>query len=762
MDHRLEARRLVAAIVLFSLALATLVVRYLPAHHIKHELGDPVEGIHAVGLFVPEADGAAVVHWSATDAHLRIPLADRRGAQQLALVLRTDELAAHSLALEVEGAALATSVTPAYRTYHVFAPATAARALNVGLHLPATATTAQSPRGVAIDQLVVVGRSGWPPLWDLLSLLALALVPALLLALANRLPFDWALVPGVLLLGLYLVLPAADRSGLFLFGPVAALLVAGVVLLPIARQHPTLVLLLFAGAALRSYALAWGSGYVFHPDEQALAQRASSEPIHQLSMWTARWVADLSGQAAWNEAWGLVLLGRVWSVLTGSALIVVVYLLGRRLLRARWALLATAYVAFAPMLIQQSHLATSIQFETLLVALLMLSATGTALFGRWRDSLACGLWSGAVLAFCPHGGIWLIAPVVAHLMTRRQSRNLPALATATALALVFGSLCSWAFGPVGVSAAASTVAAHTPTSAEIMAAASKFPALDAYVHALFNILLWGVGPLLMQLSIVGWGFGMVLSLPASRDRPWLPLLWATGAYFVVAAGDSTPAHSLTLVVPLLCLTAAFLLQSFAQRLFHPVGQRTVRLLAGTGLGLVLLTSVGLLNLYRMPDPRIAASRWLIAHVPPGTAVLHDLSMPDRLPLGLSRLYAAHALPGGSAQDHTPQHDAYRVALMQAQYLVLAVDRGDLWLDQRILHDPIAACYYQALFDGRLGFVPHVSFDAQPHIGSWTMNDTWVDPALRSFDHPQVRIFERVVTPAPEALDLMLRCGESQS
>ncbi len=758
MEHRLVKRRIAAAVLLFSFALAALCVRYLPARHTQHELGDPVERIGLSGFFAAEADGTAVVRWSRSDARLRLPLVDRRGAQSVTLVMRGNQPTAQPLGISLDRMAVTATITPALRTYHLLTPPTMDRSLDVVLHDTPSAAT-HDPRRIAVDRLTIVGRDGWPPLWDLLSLLIVALLPVVLLGLTIRLPFDWSLVPSVLLVGSYLALPATDVPGLLAIGPLVTLIIAGIALLAPARQYAPLVLVTLAGAVLRGYGLGWGAGYLFHPDEQALARQSGSEPIHQLIIWTAQWAARVSGNIAWIDPWGIVLLGRVGSVLIGMALVVVVYLLGRQLLRPRWALLSAAYVAFVPVLVQQSHVATPVLFNALLVALLMLSSTRVAVAGRLRDSIACGIWSGSVLALCPQGGILWIAPVAAHLVMRQQPRRLSALGTAIGLALVCGALLDWRFGAIGTSAAASTGLAPAAASlSDAAGVAQQLSLAETYGHALFNILLWSLGPLLMQLSIVGWAFGMAQSLQDSRYRAWLPLLWSIGVYFAIAVHGSDRVQSLVLLVPLLCVTAALLLQTFAQRLRHAFGQRTVRLLAGTGLCLVLMTSLGLVNMYRSLDPRIAASRWLIAHVSPGKQVLHDPSMPEHLPLGVTHTYRSTALPEPLASDDLAARTQSIARLTEAQYLVLAGDRGDLILDQRMRRDPAMTCYYQAIFDGRLGFVPRASFAAQPHIGTWTIDDTWVDPALRMYDHPQVRIFERVATPTAQAVDLILSCA----
>jgi hypothetical protein len=741
-------RRIVVALVFFCLALAVLLLRYLPAQYAHYELGDPVEGVRVAGFFAAELDGPALVRWSQVDPQLQIPLPDRRGARQISLALRTEETEPQILLAQIDQATAVIASSSVLRSYHLFTPPSTDRWLRVSLDVPDSATGAHSPRGVALDRLSVVGRSGLPSQPDLVALLALALLPGLLLLLTMYLPFDWSVLPGALLITAYMLLPSSDRPGLLLLAPVVALLLAGVALLPLARQHPTLILMALLGAVLRGYGLAWGSGYVFHPEEQSLLQQTAVEPLGKLSMATARWIAELSGNRGWLDPWNMVLLGRVWSVLLSTALLVVVYLLGRRLLRPRWALLATAFVTLAPLPIQQSHFAASMTLEVLLVAVLILCSVDLLLTRRLRSSIACGLCSGAVLALCPQGLALLSAPIIAHLMLR--PRRVPALAGASASAALCLFALHW-FGATNATLAASTaLAQHDSSAAQTSQALSV---IDAAGHALFNILLWGLGPLLMQISVVGWGFGMIQSLYNGRDRIWLPLFWSMSLGFVAALLSAEPLAGLALLLPLLCLSAGFLLQSFAQRLDHPLGQRTVRLLSGIGLCLALMTSLGLINVYRAQDPRIAASRWILANVAPGKQIFHDPSMPEQLPLGVTHLYHAERLADVTADDEQ-RRAHYAAALSDADYVLLAVDRDDTLLDR----DPVAGCYYRALFDGRLGFVARASFAAQPGIAVWTMEDSWADPALRRYDHPHVRIFERLSTPTPEAIDLMLHCA----
>lgn len=796
MYNRSMKQRALTAILLFCVALTVLLVRYAPAQGRLFDPGDPLGGHVLTGFYLPEHLGGLVVRRTLSDAALRLPLADGRGAQTVSILLRSGTRAPTLLRLSF-GPSLVTSVPPALRSYHLFVPPQPGRHLDLALQAP---PGSDGPLNLLVDQVALRSRPGPPPLADLLALAMIALTPALLLLLSARLPLDWAVLPGALVIGLLALLPAADRPTLLLFGPLAALVAGGVALLPLARAYPSIALLALGGTALRCYALGWG-GLIFHPDERALVELRASGWLDSLLHLTARVAALLSGRTAWQEPWSIVLLGRFWAVLTGAALIVAVYGLGRQLLRPRWALLAAAYVTVTPLLVQQTHSATQSQLDALLVVLLLLCHTFAARGLGWGWlAVAGGL---ALLLAATHSEGWplavalLVGPLLAQpglwqALRRGLVRHRPGWSSIVgyvlALAVVVG-LTVWSVSALMPSALAPALAVgessvdavtRLPSVDEQVAPMGQQPAgssgpgsRSGAIIASFAVLTWGLSPLLVQLGIVGWGAGVFASLRLRKQR-WWPLLAGMAAYVALLAlgvADTTVAllpgsrtttaslRSLIPLVPLLCLTAALLLQLFARRLYQPIGRRTVRLLSGTTLCLALGLALGLSHIYRTPDTRVAASRWLLQHGLPQQVVLQDASLPEPLPLGLTHLFTSVALPYGAGDDPAARAAAV-TALRRADYLVLAVDRGDIDLAGLAQSDPLAACYYGALFDGRLGFVPRASFIVTPQVAAWTIDDRRTDPRLRFYDHPPVRIFQRVASPTAAALERLLRCDAS--
>lgn len=717
------SQRRLAAAVLACIALGILLLRYAPARAWQHDLGDPLDHAILGGTFDVHWDDNALSRRLDTAATLRVPL-DRRGALTLDVRLRAgDESSLARLALDSQP--LIVLVESRYRTYHLLGSEPPSHESRLTL-------TALGDESLLVDRIAATGRGGFPAWIDLAALLVVAAIPALLLALTLRLPLDWSIVASAGSVGLLLVLPRADLPPLITFGPLLALVIGGLALLPAVRARPTLALIALGGLVLRCYGLAWGVGYAFHPEERALLDGTAQGAWPTLTRYIGRASAYLSGNPIWRDGWALVLLGRVLSALFGVIAIALTYELGRLLLRPRWALLAAAFVAGAPVLIQQSHFATATQLEVgVLLATLIGSVHARVERPRaWWFSLG-GAISATLLL--PFGWLLLLAPLIVAL--QRQSR--PILAYVMVALLLVGLLASIS---VLLPRPEATAAAIAP-AASIALPASNL-ATTPYIYPLFGIIFWGVGPLLMQLGVVGWGAGLALALAEQRHRPWLTVLITLAAYFlVVGRGPTYDLRGLAALVPGLCLTAALLLQTFALRLPFRFGQRTIRLLAGTALLLALITTLGHLNLYRASDSRIAAARWIAAHAREG-AVLFVGERADAWPL--------RAIRPDAVVHPTWPDDIRQIAglLAAAEHLVVSEESLRTWPD----------CARSALHAGRLGFAQRADFEPLPYLGSWRIDDSAADVSLRVADHPRMRIYARISDPSPAALEAMIDCA----
>jgi hypothetical protein len=277
-----------------------------------------------------------------------------------------------------------------------------------------------------------------------------------------------------------------------------------------------------------------------------------------------------------------------------------------------------------------------------------------------------------------------------------------------------------------------------------------------------NLLWWGLGPLLEILGLMGVG--------------WLLLQWEKRAaliaafpiaYFIATGHVNTPfARYAVPLTPALAVAAgtfgaALLTRSGAYRVAHAAVIATV---VATGL-----YCAAYMNVYRQPDSRLQASRWLIENVPPESHVLIEPSQ-NTPPIGSylsSTDFGRDYVLWGPPRTNPDRHDYYQLHTLDGyralynrgpsdedrrQYiagrLVLAdwIVMDDTYL-QWYQHLPspeheVMKAYYRDLFAGKLGFALVKTFKAYPALFGWTINDDRAEMTFRHFDHPRVFIFRR--------------------
>jgi hypothetical protein len=169
-----------------------------------------------------------------------------------------------------------------------------------------------------------------------------------------------------------------------------------------------------------------------------------------------------------------------------------------------------------------------------------------------------------------------------------------------------------------------------------------------------NMVLWGMGLPFGAAAWLGWlGLGLALRRRLREEgigldpipMGWLLLALWTGGYFLYMGTQWVKSMRYFLpIYPALALTAAWGLLRL-RRLPQPAG----RWLALAGIGIVVggtfLWAWAFTGIYRQPVSRVAASRWLYAHVPTVVTLLRADPPGARypLPLGQNRLLVQEEL-----------------------------------------------------------------------------------------------------------------------
>ncbi|WP_097654433.1 DUF2298 domain-containing protein [Candidatus Chloroploca asiatica] len=305
----------------------------------------------------------------------------------------------------------------------------------------------------------------------------------------------------------------------------------------------------------------------------------------------------------------------------------------------------------------------------------------------------------------------------------------------------------------------------------------QWVARTAYLFPWSNMVLWGMGP---ALGLAAWGGWLAFGLGGlrrvlwpGRDDPlvsaaWVPFAWVT-FYFLWQGGQFviTLRYLLPIYGPLIIFGAWGLVGLWSWRRTPPTLPRIPVALPRQAPP-VLLFSVIMLTLgwayaftriYTQPHSRVMAARWLADHAPPGSYVMSE-TWDDGLPLQVTRASWGQTFQGISSAPYAEDELRKYVGglggdgrfepglldqLDQADYITLTSNRVYDSTSRLRMRYPALMRYYQALFNGELGFRLVAEVTSYPRIMGIEIPDQAAEEAFHVYDHPRVLIFAK--TPA---------------
>ena len=254
-----------------------------------------------------------------------------------------------------------------------------------------------------------------------------------------------------------------------------------------------------------------------------------------------------------------------------------------------------------------------------------------------------------------------------------------------------------------------------------------------------NLVLWGMGPLL-GLAACAATIAAAYRLFRHDARHTIPVLWIALVFLHQGSQFVTTGRYFLPMYPMLALLAAWGLVALRDR--SPA--RFANAAIGVVLAGTLLWAVAFTSIYRRPNTRVEASRWIYRNVPAG-ATLATEHWDDRLPLRLAgtapEQYAGVDLT--NYDDDTPEKlDRLLQKLDAAQYVILASNRLYDSIPRLPMRYPMTTKYYRFLFSGELGFERVADFTSFPALGRFRIPDQSAEEAFTVYDHARVQIFAR--------------------
>lgn len=293
-----------------------------------------------------------------------------------------------------------------------------------------------------------------------------------------------------------------------------------------------------------------------------------------------------------------------------------------------------------------------------------------------------------------------------------------------------------------------------------------------------NMVRWGMGLPLGLVAWLAWAVAGWQLIVRRRSEHLLPWLWIAlyfgwqGQQFVTTMRYFLPLYSPLIVfaawglVRLLDAARDRLRQtqsvsgdSWAGRVVAPMLARLRQpRLAGGLLVLVLLATWSwawaYTRIYTRTYTRVAAANWLTSVAPNGATTTWEW-WDDLLPLpGGDQYRQLVTYPYGEEErekyigktglplDVNGDPDGLIATLEQADYVVLASPRVYGAVERVPQRYPATLRYYQALFDGSLGFELAAEFHSSPSLFGIPISDVSAEEAFWVYDHPPVVIFRR--------------------
>ncbi len=509
------------------------------------------------------------------------------------------------------------------------------------------------------------------------------------------------------------------------------------------------------------------------------------------------WVAHLA-QSRTDPGRGL-LMARLAIALLDTATGALVYAIASKIYGWRTGLLAAFLYAVAMLPVKDSHFfafdpaAATFVTLTVLGSLLLLQAEP-----RWYAPVLAGVGMGLAVASKFSALPVTIVPVLA-LCLRFRPGAAAGPRRARALFPAFASLAGPATAVYGIGCTTFAVAspftlldaawfwdhAVVPQGNMVRgvydwAFTRQYRGTWPYVYFIRQQVQWGlwyplglsavVGTLWTVLRLLGrFGFGSRNFFPPVLPGEMLLLAWI-GPYFGITGAFLAKFNRY--MIPLLPMVVIFgaawlgwicgwwgSAKSKLPPLLRRVRCARDRLGAVSGMVLVvgvvggssLWLSSYVHGIWEKEHTWLTASKWIYAHVPDGATILWEV-WDDPLPVDAGRI-SASGFPGSDKifrriewgpfeEDTRSKLDLLKERLVAADYVIYSSNRIYAAVRRLPARYPMTIAYYDAMFDGSLGFEVAHRTSGRLRVLGFEFDETGADESWTLYDHPPVVVLRK--------------------
>jgi YYY domain-containing protein len=520
------------------------------------------------------------------------------------------------------------------------------------------------------------------------------------------------------------------------------------------RNRSLVLALLVFALAVRLVGLNFDQSHFYHPDERRIAEAVTQLSLRPLQLnphffaygsfpfyVTKLVTAGLANFDRWFSTYdGAVLTGRALSALWGTATVLLLFALGRRLYGTRTGLLAGALLAATVLHVQNSHFATTDVPLTFLVLLALALMVEVVEYGRPAAYAAAGAAVGLAVA-TKFSALPLLLPLaVAAAFRARSERTVRRAAAGLALGCACAAAGFFVGEPYAILDARGWLhdileQSRMVRHAGLVPYTTQYIGVPKVIYDLREMVVWGMGPLLGIAALVGTA-ARLRRWRSLSGAEWVLLAWVLPFFAVTCSFDVKFVRYLLPIYPLVVLWGAAWLQRWAER---GAAGRWVRgaVVAGTGLYLLAFLAI-----YTRPHAAVTATEWFDEHATPGARVViqdWDEGFPFSLPGRPAERYKVTAFPFYEP-DTAAKIQRLAADLAASDWLVLQTKRLYGAVTRAPAKYPLTDNFFRELFAGDLGYTLVEDVASRPSLFGIELPDELADESFSVYDHPKALIF----------------------
>ncbi|OGE18271.1 hypothetical protein A3F00_01090 [Candidatus Daviesbacteria bacterium RIFCSPHIGHO2_12_FULL_37_11] len=581
------------------------------------------------------------------------------------------------------------------------------------------------------------------------------------------------------------------------------------------NEYFYLIIILLIACLLRFYGINWDQNQHLHPDERFLTMvtqairwpssipeyfSTSTSPLNPhnqnfpfyvygtFPLFLIKALSDITGLTDYNQ---ITILGRFISGLFDIAIILLVFLIGRRVFSSSVGLLAAFFYSVSVIPIQLSHFYAVDTFLNFFLTLTIYFLIKSIYSPKIIHFILAGISLG--FAFASKVSAFLIGPpiilVFVYLLYHFRNKVFIWIGLFLSLTLlIFRVMQPYAF--TGTSIFDFSINPKFIANLTELQAFSKpgnyFPPAVQWnntlpiIYPLKELFIWGLGIPAGIITIIAFVTFLIKllkniiksKLNILRDPSFITRIVLTLVILTIFVYQGVqfakPLRYFYPMLPALIIITSYFITEVLSKL-------TSRNRIIYFVFLILIWSIwslSFMSIYSRDHSRVQASEWIYQNIPAGSSISAE-HWDDALPLNIqgnsSNIYQFVEFPL-YAKDTDEKWTEVAQKLKEVDYIILSSNRLYGGITRNLWMYPATSKYYQDLFSSKLGFEKIAEFTSRPSIpvpgisiclilpfsdygevskkyqeceqGGIVFVDDYIDETNTVYDHPKIIIFKK--------------------